>query len=61
MLADAHKGLELMCSVCDAVKSECWNDAERKLRELQQIVRELRLEVRERREGRASAKLSEGT
>jgi hypothetical protein len=55
------QGIGTVWSVCDAVKHERWGEAERTLRELQQIVRELRLDVREMQEGRPLAQFVEGT
>jgi flagellin-specific chaperone FliS len=45
MLRDAHKGLEAMSAVANAVKNESWADAARELDKLQEIVTLLKREV----------------
>jgi hypothetical protein len=41
MIEDAHKGLEAMSAVGTAIKMEQWGEAERWLRELQEITQRL--------------------
>jgi hypothetical protein len=41
MIEDGHKGLEAMSAACTALKMEQWGEAERRLRELQEVTQRL--------------------